>query len=371
VVRLFETLEAKILVVDDQEANVLVFERMLRSAGYTSVHSTMDPRAVCDLHRENRYTLILLDLRMPDMDGFQVMEGLKEIDPDGCLPVLVVTAEPGQKLQAFRAGARDFVSKPLDLSEVLMRVHNMVEDGLLRAESKRLRDELREEQMASERLLLNVLPPFIVDRWKGLAERGTEGITETVADGFPEATVLLADIVGLAQLSASLNPHGLVGVLEEVFSGFDRIALNRGLESIKTMGDTYLAVAGLPVPTADHAARAAHMALDMVVAMDRFRARSGHELRVRVGINTGSGVAGVIGKRGFTYDVWGDAVSTARRMQSHGVVGRVQVAESTRRKLGEPFILEERGPFDLEGPDRVVTWFLSGRGADVIAPAAD
>jgi Response regulator containing CheY-like receiver, AAA-type ATPase, and DNA-binding domains len=145
-VRTFEILNARVLIVDDQESHVLLLERMLRGAGYTSIESTMDPSAVCELHRKNRYAPILLDLQMPGMDGFQVMEGLKEVDTDEDSPVLVITAEPGQKLRALRAGARDFVSKPLDLPEVLIRVHNMIEVSLLRLEMDLLRAQLVDAQ---------------------------------------------------------------------------------------------------------------------------------------------------------------------------------------------------------------------------------
>ncbi len=127
-------LNARILVVDDQDANVLLLERMLSGAGYVSVASTTDPSEVCELHRKNRYDLILLDLQMPGIDGFQVMEGLKEIETGGYLPVLVITAQPDHKLRALRAGAEDFVSKPFDLAEVLARVHNMLEVRLLHLE---------------------------------------------------------------------------------------------------------------------------------------------------------------------------------------------------------------------------------------------
>jgi len=126
-----DILNAGILIVDDREANVRLLERILRGAGYVSITSTMDPNEVCELHRKNRYGLILLDLLMPGMDGFKVMEGLKEIEEDSYLPVLVITAQPDQKLRALRAGAKDFVSKPFDLAEVLARVHNMLEVRLL------------------------------------------------------------------------------------------------------------------------------------------------------------------------------------------------------------------------------------------------
>lgn len=126
-----EILKARILIVDDQKANVLLLEQMLRNAGYMHITSTMDPRAVCPLHLAHRYDLILLDLQMPDMDGFQVMEGLKEIETTGYLPVLVITAQPAHKLRALQAGAKDFVSKPFDLIEVQTRIHNMLEVRLL------------------------------------------------------------------------------------------------------------------------------------------------------------------------------------------------------------------------------------------------
>ena len=137
-----DILNGRILVVDDKEANVRLLERMLRGAGYASITSTMNPGEVCELHRSNRYDLILLDLQMPGMDGFQVMEGLKEIEQDGYLPVLVITAQPDQKLRALRAGAKDFVGKPFDLAEVLARVHNMLEVRLLHLKTKNLYEQL-------------------------------------------------------------------------------------------------------------------------------------------------------------------------------------------------------------------------------------
>src|SRR5665213_1584926 len=133
-----DILQARILIVDDQDANVVLLEQMLRSAGYVSIASTRNSQEVCELHRMNSYGLILLDLVMPGMDGFQVMEGLKEIETDGYLPVLVITAQPGHKLRALKAGAKDFISKPLDLAEVLIRVHNMLEVRLLHLEIKKL-----------------------------------------------------------------------------------------------------------------------------------------------------------------------------------------------------------------------------------------
>jgi serine phosphatase RsbU (regulator of sigma subunit) len=170
---LSEILSAPILVVDDKQANVKLLESMLRFAGYTAVHSTTDPREVYELHRRHRYGLILLDLQMPEMDGFQVMEGLKEIEEDGYLPVLITTAHPDQKLRALKAGARDFVSKPFDLAELRARLHNILEVRLLHLEaktsSKALEDMVRQLEGSQQRELAltletqrGLVPRFLV-----------------------------------------------------------------------------------------------------------------------------------------------------------------------------------------------------------------
>lgn len=356
-----DILNAKVLVVDDQEMNVSVLKRTLRGAGYVAVTSTMDPREVQGLHLKNHYDLILLDLQMPDMDGFEVMEGLKEIETEGYLPVLVITAQPDHQLRALQVGAKDFVSKPLVLSEVVMRVHNMLEVRLLHKETKRLYEEILEQQRLSERLLLNVLPQLIAERSRSLPEVTTDSFTEVVADSFLEATVLFADIVEFTKPSAGMTPQELVVPLNEIISDFDRIADNRGLERIKTIGDAYMCVAGIPISTADHVERAAHMALDMLEAVDSFNERSGYKMQLRIGLDTGAGVAGVIGKRKFIYDLWGDTVNTANRMESQGVAGRIQVTEATRWRLHDPFIFEERGTIELNGKGPMNTWFLVGR----------
>ena len=387
-----DILHAKVLIVDDVKANILLLERMLHGAGYTSVASTMDPLEVCELHREHRYDLILLDLQMPGMDGFQVMEGLKGIETNGYLPVLVITAQPGHKLRALQSGAKDFISKPFDLPEVLTRVYNMLEVRLLHKktmnyskaleqtvreveasrelircqsdEVKRLYDQIVAEQQVSERLLLNVLPRPIAERLKGRQDDViADNVQQVIADSFPEVTVLFADIAGFTRFSAGVSPARLVVLLNEIFTDFDNIADNRGLEKIKTIGDAYMAATGLPVPATDHAVQAAHMALDMIDALARFNERSGCRLQMRIGINSGAVVAGVIGQRKFSYDLWGDTVNTAGRMESQGVAGRVQVTEATRRRLSEPFLFEERGIIDVKDIGKLQTWFLVGRSS--------
>ena len=356
-----DILKASILIVDDQEANVSLLEDMLGSAGYTAITSTRNPLEVCELYRQHRHDLILLDLQMPGMDGFQVMEGLKKIETGGYLPVLVLTARPDQKLRALKAGAKDFVSKPFDLAEILLRVYNMLEIRLLQLKTKKLYEQVVAEQKVSERLLLNVLPQTIAKRLKRRSEIAAGTFTELIADSFPEVTVLFADIVDFTKFSEGLSAEDLVDVLNDIFTRFDSIADARGLEKIKTIGDSYMAAAGLPVPVADHTERAAHMALDMLEVMDRYNEVNSRKLRVRIGISTGAAVAGVIGKRKFLYDLWGDVVNTASRMESHGVSGRIQVTDNTRQRLGESFSFEERGSIEVKGKGEMHTWFLNSR----------
>ena len=355
-----EILKAKILIVDDLPANVLLLERMLSGAGYASIASTLDPQAVCDLHEKNCYDLIVLDLQMPGMDGFEVMEALKHIEKNGYLPVLVITAQPDHKLRALKAGARDFISKPFDVAEVLTRVHNMIEVRLLHVEIRRKNEELKKlfdqvvaERKLSERLALHVAPDSIAAR--------LQARPDVSADGFADVSVLIADIVGFRELTPAPSPEGLGILLEELFTSFDGLAKQRGLKKVKTLGNSYMAAAGVPVAAGDHATRAAHLSLDMIEALNRFNERRGHSLQVRIGIASGAVVAGVIGKRLYLYDVWGDAVNVASRMESHGVAGRVQVSESTRELLGDPFLLEERGALEVEGKGEMKTWFVGGR----------
>jgi adenylate cyclase len=151
----------------------------------------------------------------------------------------------------------------------------------------------------------------------------------------------------------------MVDVLNDLFTRFDHIAEQRGLEKIKTIGDCYMAAAGLPLEVLDHADRAAHMALDMLVAIQDFNTSSQYPLNIRIGMSTGAAVAGVIGKSKFLYDLWGDVVNTASRMESHGTAGRIHLSESTRQALIQPFALEHRGVIEVKGKGEMSTWFLN------------
>lgn len=212
----------------------------------------------------------------------------------------------------------------------------------------------RERALAdSERLLLNVLPAPIAVRLKRS--------DQVIADGFPEATVLFADIVGFTGLSERLAPADVVLILDKVFTCWDELVARYGLEKIKTIGDAYMVAGGLPTPRGDHAEAVADMALEMNAELERCTADYDQRLMVRIGIDTGPVVAGVIGRSKFIYDLWGDTVNTASRMESHGIPGSIQVTERAHERLRDTFELSPRGLVEIKGKGTMATYLLLGR----------
>lgn len=212
---------------------------------------------------------------------------------------------------------------------------------------------LRLEQEKSDRLLLNVLPQAIADRLKQ--------DQSIIADTFSEVTVLFADIVGFTQITSQISPHELVSLLNDIFSTFDRLAEKHGLEKIKTIGDAYMVVGGLPIPRPDHAEAIAEMAIDMQEAITDFSNTHNQDFSIRIGINTGPVVAGVIGIKKFIYDLWGDTVNTASPMESHGLPGCIQVTETTYQQLREKYSFENRGAIEVKGKGQMTTYLLQCR----------
>jgi class 3 adenylate cyclase len=207
-------------------------------------------------------------------------------------------------------------------------------------------------QLESERLLRNVLPEPIVKRLKAGEQ--------VIADGFPEATVVFVDIVNFVNLSASMSPSAVIIVLNRIFSAFDALCEQYGVEKIKTIGDAYMLATGVPKPFPEHVIVAAKIALDMQELGKRLGTREEKALNFRIGIHTGPVVAGVIGTRKFSYDLWGDTVNIASRMESHGVPGRIHVSRAVYERLKNDFEFEARGLTTLKGVGEMESWFLLG-----------
>jgi adenylate cyclase len=217
---------------------------------------------------------------------------------------------------------------------------------------KKMESELRKERNKTENLLLNLLPEPIADRLK--EEPGV------IADKFEKATILFADLVNFTHISTTMSATKLVYLLNEIFSTFDELTEKHGLEKIKTIGDAYMVAGGIPIVRPDHAEASAEMALDMLVAIDELNVKLEATFDLRIGINSGPVVAGVIGTKKFIYDLWGNAVNTASRMESHGVPGRIQVSIYTYELLRDKYEFEERGSIDIKGQGEMRTYFLTG-----------
>ncbi len=329
--------DTRILVVDDSPANLQALTITLKTRGY-EVSVAGNGIEALELVQSERPDLILLDVMMPEMDGYETCRRLKASEATRDIPLIFLTARSATSeiVRGFELGAVDYVAKPFNPHELLARVHTHL-----------TMDRLHRE---NERLLLSILPASIAERLKS-----GEG---AIADHFPEVSVLFADLVEFTQLSRDLSPGHLVSLLDELFSDFDAIARERGVEKIKTIGDCYMAVCGMPERIDDHAAALAGLALEMINCVKRFNESRGTSLQVRIGLNSGPVVAGVIGRSRFIYDLWGDTVNTASRMESTGLPNRVQVTEQFFRALAEHFDFEERGEVEVKGKGRLRTWFL-------------
>lgn len=240
----------------------------------------------------------------------------------------------------------------LNLGGVGFAMFLVLRDFLLRLQQTR--SALRQEQERSERLLLNMLPESIAQRLK-------DG-EEVIADRLGEVTIVFADLVGFTPMAEHLPATEVVAVLNDLVADFDRLAKEHGMEKIRTLGDAYMAVAGAPHPRSDHVAAAAAMALAMLDMAHRHFDPSGAKLELRIGIDCGPVVAGVIGLHKFVYDVWGDPVNTASRMESHGAPGRIQVTPRVYERLRGSFQFEPRGVVDVKGKGPMSTYFLVGKG---------
>ncbi len=218
------------------------------------------------------------------------------------------------------------------------------------------------EQAKSEKLLLNILPSPIADRLKLKSE--------AIADSFAEATVLFADIVGFTELSSRLTPQELVQCLNRIFSCFDNLAEKYGLEKIKTIGDAYMVVGGLPNPRPDHAAAICQMAIEMQKELQEINRSMGEKFDIRIGINSGPVVAGVIGIKKFIYDLWGDTVNIASRMESHGESGAIHISEATYRLIEGQFNCELRGAIAVKGKGQMTTYWLRAEAQETRSLAA-
>ena len=343
---------AKLLAVDDDPMNRDMLSRRLEKLGY-EVTDAANGREALQKLKDVNFDLVLLDILMPDLDGFQTLEFMKADPRLRHVPVIMLTAldDVASTVRCIEAGAEDYVPKPFNPTVLRARITASLEKKRLRDQEQAFLAQLQIERSKSERLLLNVLP-------KAIAERLKAG-QRTIVDSFIDSTVLFADIVGFTRIAARQSPHRTVQLLNELFSGFDRIAEQRELEKVKTIGDAYMLASGVPVIRADHAEACAEAAIEFLEAVRVFNRRHSLEWAIRIGMNSGPVVAGIIGTKKFSYDLWGDTVNIASRMESHGQPGKIQVSEATKKLLEGKYDFSPVGVIEIKNSSPMPTYLLN------------
>jgi class 3 adenylate cyclase len=354
----------RVLVVDDSRTLRRILIQELNSLGITNIVQATDGLEAVELLKTTPIDLMLLDMEMPELDGLGVLELLKQDNTLQSLSVIVISGAEAldNTIKCIEIGAEDYLPKPFNPVLLKARIFSSFEKKRLRdLDRKRMealdqeRQRLEVEQLKTEKLMLNILPRPIADRLK----RGEKNISGS----YPDVSILFSDLVGFTQMSSQISATELVKLLNDLFTRFDKRADAIGLEKIKTIGDAYMAVGGLPIPRPDHAELCADMALGMFEDLDNFNKTHGKSLGMRIGLNSGPVVAGVIGFTKFSYDLWGNTVNTASRMESTAPVSQIQVSAGTYELLKDSFFLRENGMQECKGLGLVMTYLLHGRSS--------
>jgi class 3 adenylate cyclase len=293
---------------------------------------------------------------MPEMNGYQVLEQVKADESLRHIPVIVISAvsEVDSVARCVQLGADDYLFKPFNPVLLKARVTASLENKRLRDRERRVLGELRAEKEKTESLLHSIFPSPVVARLKASG-------SASIADSIPEATILWADIANFGEVSAGKGPTEVVGLLNLVFTAFDGLCERHGVEKIKTIGDAFIAAGGVPNPRPDHAEAVADLALAMQQEVVRLNTGLRDPFSLKIGMDSGPVVAGVIGTTKFAYDVWGPPVDTAAQMEQYGLSGGIQVTGNVYRRLKDRYMFESRGAFYVEGEGDVETYLLRGK----------
>jgi class 3 adenylate cyclase len=343
-----------ILVVDDLRTNRLKLCLGLKQQGHT-VAEAENGRQAIEMLRAESFDLVLLDIVMPELNGYQVLEVMKNDPGLRDVPVIVISAQDELEsvVRGIELGAQDYLPKSFDPVLLRARIQASLEKKQWHDKEQAYISEIQMEREKSERLLLNILPAPIATRLKQT--------TDIIADSFEDVSVMFIDIVGFTSLAAHMSAASLVSLLNDIFSAIDVLVDRHGLEKVKTSGDAYMVVGGMPIPREDHLQAMADMALDVIETNAKFTRPDGTPCQVRIGIHAGPVVAGVIGTKKFIYDLWGDTVNIASRMESHGIPGAIQVTEVVQDRLNACYRFEPRGEIAIKGKGTMMTYLLMGK----------
>ena len=343
-----------ILIVDDNDDDRYTMQLLLEADGHTRITIATGGEEAIALLREQSFSLILLDMMMPGMTGDEVLKVIKENPDTRDTPVVVLSADSdSDKIsKCIALGADDYLPKPFNSTILRARITSALRKHSLRALENEYLARVEQEKRRSESLLRNLLPPDIAVRLGSGAK--------DIADYFEEATVIFADVVGFGRITAKMKPYEIVGCLNRLFSEFDKVAEDVGVERIKTIGDNYMTVVGVPTARSGHARVAVKLALDLVAASERLRLQLPIPFPIRVGVHTGPVMAGVIGTRRLAYDVWGDTVNMAARVEGASKAGCVLVSSTTAEAAGSEY--QFNGPHKIETKEqRIIEGFFVSR----------
>jgi class 3 adenylate cyclase len=349
-----EPSQASVLVVDDVEENADILSRHVQKLGHRATVARGGMEAL-ERMRAAAFDLVLLDVMMPRMNGHQVLEQMRQEPALRDVPVVVVSAltDVESIVRCVQLGAEDYLFKPINAILLRARVSACLEKKRLRDLERAHVHELEVERAKVDRLLLSLYPAPVVERLKaGQA---------LIADACPDVTILFADIHDFARTTSASSPTEVVQLLNHVFSTFDGLAREHGVEKVKTVGDAYVAACGLPPCRADPVDAVADLALHMQREAVQLDTRLREPFSLRIGIHTGPVVAGVIGTAKASYDLWGSTVKIASHMEVSGLVGGIQVTETTYLRLRDRYLFEDRGTFYVPGEGEITTYLLKGK----------
>lgn len=343
----------KILIVEDDEVNQLILAENLSEIGM-DYDLAENGQIALDRVNSFEYDVILLDLNMPVLGGKEVLRRLKSSNRHNHIPIIVISAENDFKniIECIEMGALDYLPKPFDPILLRARLKSSLASRDLHEQQQIYMQMVKDEQRKLELLLFNMLPFTAAFRLKNG--------DNSISDYYEDASVLFLDIVGFTKYASSVNAEKVVNKLNSLFSEIDDLSRDYELEKIKTIGDSYMVAGGIPNPTPEHLFNIAKMSLHILKLVSERRLRDWPELEVRMGIHTGPLIGGVIGKNKFTYDIWGDTVNLASRMESHGLEGKIQVSEKVKIRLGDKFEFESRGKIHIKGKGEMDVYFLVG-----------
>jgi adenylate cyclase len=355
---LMETVAPAILIVDDNEDNRYTLQLLLEADGHTRLATASGGHEALALLARDKFSLVLLDMMMPDLNGEEVLKIIKGNPDTRDVSVVVLSADTDTERvsKCIEIGADDYLPKPFNPTILRARISSELRKRSLRSMENEYVEKIEQEKKHSEALLRNILPPEIAVRLR-------KGETN-IADHFEDASIIFTDVVGFTKITARMRAFEIVACLNRLFSDFDRLADDVGAEKIKTIGDSYMAALGIPVPRPNHARIAAKLALDLVTAAQRLQSSLPVPFLIRVGVHSGPVMAGVIGTRKFAYDVWGDTVNIASRVEAASQPNRVLISAATAKHLERDFKLD--GPHKIETKEQriVETFFISRNNED-------